>query len=44
MAEKVICLWYNDTAEQTASFYAQTFPDRENTTQGCSSLAPLANG
>jgi predicted 3-demethylubiquinone-9 3-methyltransferase (glyoxalase superfamily) len=27
MAQNVICLWYNDTAEEAARFYAQTFPD-----------------
>jgi predicted 3-demethylubiquinone-9 3-methyltransferase (glyoxalase superfamily) len=27
MAENVICLWYNGTAEVAAKFYAQTFPD-----------------
>jgi predicted 3-demethylubiquinone-9 3-methyltransferase (glyoxalase superfamily) len=27
MAKNVICLWYNDTAEEAARFYAQTFPN-----------------
>jgi predicted 3-demethylubiquinone-9 3-methyltransferase (glyoxalase superfamily) len=27
MAKNVICLWYNGTAEEAASFYAQTFPN-----------------
>jgi len=27
MAKNVICLWYNGTAEEAASFYARTFPD-----------------
>lgn len=27
MARNVICLWYNDAAEDAASFYAKTFPD-----------------
>ena len=27
MAKNVICLWYDGTAEEAASFYAQTFPD-----------------
>jgi predicted 3-demethylubiquinone-9 3-methyltransferase (glyoxalase superfamily) len=27
MAQNIICLWYNGTAEQAARFYAQTFPD-----------------
>lgn len=27
MAENVICLWYNGTAEEAARFYAQTFPN-----------------
>jgi len=27
MARNVICLWYNGTAEEAASFYAQTFPN-----------------
>jgi len=27
MAKNVICLWYNGTAEEAASFYAKTFPD-----------------
>lgn len=31
MAKNVICLWYNDTAEEAAKFYAQTFPDSEVT-------------
>jgi 2-polyprenyl-6-hydroxyphenyl methylase/3-demethylubiquinone-9 3-methyltransferase len=27
MARNVICLWYNNAAEEAAKFYAQTFPD-----------------
>ncbi len=27
MAKNVICLWYDDTAEEAARFYAKTFPD-----------------
>jgi predicted 3-demethylubiquinone-9 3-methyltransferase (glyoxalase superfamily) len=27
MARNVICLWYNGTAEEAASFYAKTFPN-----------------
>lgn len=27
MARNVICLWYDGTAEEAASFYAKTFPD-----------------
>ncbi len=27
MAENVICLWYDGTAEDAARFYAQTFPN-----------------
>src|SRR5882757_9656273 len=27
LAENVICLWYDGTAEEAARFYAQTFPD-----------------
>ena len=27
MAKNVICVWYNDTAEEAAAFYAKTFPD-----------------
>lgn len=27
MAQNVICLWYDGTAEEAANFYAQTFPD-----------------
>jgi len=27
MAKNVICLWYNDAAEEAAGFYAQTFPN-----------------
>ena len=27
MAKNVICLWYNNTAEEAASFYAKTFPN-----------------
>ena len=27
MTKNVICLWYNGTAEEAASFYARTFPD-----------------
>ena len=27
MAKNVICLWYNGTAEEAASFYAKTFPN-----------------
>ena len=27
MPKNVICLWYNGTAEDAASFYAKTFPD-----------------
>ena len=27
MAKNVICLWYEHSAEEAASFYAQTFPD-----------------
>jgi predicted 3-demethylubiquinone-9 3-methyltransferase (glyoxalase superfamily) len=27
MAKNVICLWYDDTAEDAAGFYARTFPD-----------------
>ena len=27
MAKNLICLWYNGTAEEAASFYAKTFPD-----------------
>ena len=26
-AQNVICLWYNDTAEEAARFYAETFPN-----------------
>ena len=26
MAKNVICLWYNDGAEEAAKFYAKTFP------------------
>jgi 2-polyprenyl-6-hydroxyphenyl methylase/3-demethylubiquinone-9 3-methyltransferase len=27
MAKNVICLWYDDAAEEAARFYAKTFPD-----------------
>jgi predicted 3-demethylubiquinone-9 3-methyltransferase (glyoxalase superfamily) len=27
MAKNTICLWYDDTAEEAANFYARTFPD-----------------
>ena len=27
MAKNIICLWYDGTAEEAASFYAQTFPN-----------------
>jgi len=27
MAKNVICLWYNDSAEEAARFYARTFPN-----------------
>jgi predicted 3-demethylubiquinone-9 3-methyltransferase (glyoxalase superfamily) len=27
MAKNVICLWYDDAAEEAARFYAQTFPN-----------------
>lgn len=27
MAKNVICLWYDDAAEEAARFYARTFPD-----------------
>jgi predicted 3-demethylubiquinone-9 3-methyltransferase (glyoxalase superfamily) len=27
VAKNVICLWYNGTAEEAASFYAKTFPN-----------------
>jgi predicted 3-demethylubiquinone-9 3-methyltransferase (glyoxalase superfamily) len=27
MTQNVICLWYNDAAEEAARFYARTFPD-----------------
>jgi predicted 3-demethylubiquinone-9 3-methyltransferase (glyoxalase superfamily) len=27
VAKNVICLWYNNTAEEAASFYAKTFPN-----------------
>jgi predicted 3-demethylubiquinone-9 3-methyltransferase (glyoxalase superfamily) len=27
MAKNVICVWYNDAAEEAARFYAQTFPN-----------------
>jgi 2-polyprenyl-6-hydroxyphenyl methylase/3-demethylubiquinone-9 3-methyltransferase len=27
MAQNVICLWYNGTAEEAARFYARTFPN-----------------
>src|SRR6476646_1031143 len=27
MAKNVICVWYNDDAEEAASFYAKTFPN-----------------
>jgi 2-polyprenyl-6-hydroxyphenyl methylase/3-demethylubiquinone-9 3-methyltransferase len=27
MAKNVICLWYNNAAEEAAKFYAKTFPD-----------------
>ncbi|WP_306598939.1 VOC family protein [Geothrix sp. 21YS21S-2] len=27
MARNVICLWYDDAAEEAARFYARTFPD-----------------
>jgi len=27
MAKNIICLWYDGTAEEAASFYARTFPD-----------------
>ena len=27
MAKNVICLWYNNTAEEAAKFYAKTFPN-----------------
>jgi predicted 3-demethylubiquinone-9 3-methyltransferase (glyoxalase superfamily) len=27
MAKNVICLWYNNTAEEAAKFYAETFPN-----------------
>jgi len=27
MAQNVICLWYDGTAEEAAQFYAETFPD-----------------
>src|SRR5579862_2392290 len=27
MAKNVICLWYNEAAEEAARFYAQTFPN-----------------
>lgn len=27
MARNVICLWYEDAAEEAANFYARTFPD-----------------
>src|SRR5688500_10818516 len=27
MAKNVVCLWYDGTAEEAASFYARTFPD-----------------
>jgi predicted 3-demethylubiquinone-9 3-methyltransferase (glyoxalase superfamily) len=27
MAKNVICLWYDGTAEEAATFYARTFPD-----------------
>ena len=27
MAKNVICLWYNNTAEEAARFYAKTFPN-----------------
>jgi predicted 3-demethylubiquinone-9 3-methyltransferase (glyoxalase superfamily) len=27
MAKNVICLWYDDTAEDAARFYSKTFPD-----------------
>ena len=27
MAKNVICLWYNDAAEEAARFYARTFPN-----------------
>ena len=27
MAKNVICLWYNNAAEEAARFYAKTFPD-----------------
>ena len=31
MARNVICLWYDDAAEEAARFYAQTFPNSEVT-------------
>ena len=27
MPKNVVCLWYNDAAEEAARFYARTFPD-----------------
>lgn len=27
MAKNVICLWYDNAAEEAANFYARTFPD-----------------
>ena len=27
MAKNVICLWYDNAAEDAARFYAETFPD-----------------
>ena len=27
MAENIICLWYDNAAEEAATFYAQTFPN-----------------
>ena len=31
MARNVICLWYDNAAEEAARFYAKTFPDSEVT-------------
>jgi len=27
MAQNIICIWYDDAAEEAATFYAQTFPN-----------------
>ncbi|WP_116812987.1 VOC family protein [Steroidobacter cummioxidans] len=31
MTQNVICIWYNDGAEEAARFYAKTFPDSKVT-------------